>query len=144
MQTQLCNLLQSLFETRGESFYKTPTFYAMKILKEHTGQYLADLLYDKNDKDLDIVASSGDDGRLVVSMVNENLYEGKDLCLNLPEGIRTCTEARIVSCSDVRMTNSFEKPDNIVDAPWEGLDTFRFNLPPFSIVRAVFTGDTAI
>lgn len=140
MQTQLCNLLQSLFETRGKSFYRTPTFYAMKMLKEHKGQYLADLLCSEKDGDLDVVASSGDDGRLVVSMINGNLSEPKRVCLNLPEGYRTCTGAGILSCADVRMTNSFDEPHNMRDAPYEKPDTPQFDLPPFSILRAVFAG----
>jgi alpha-N-arabinofuranosidase len=135
METQLCNLLQSLFETRGEKFYKTPTFYAMKLLKEHKGQYMADVLPAEEDKDVDISASFNAD-RLVISVVNQNLHEKKSIKIILPNMI--CTDARIVTCKDVRMVNSFDSPFNIVDMPYQGLTNNEFSLPPFSIVRVVF------
>ena len=37
MQTQLCNLNESLFDTDGKNFIKTPTFFVMKLFKEQMG-----------------------------------------------------------------------------------------------------------
>jgi alpha-L-arabinofuranosidase len=34
METQVAYVLQSLFETRGADYYKTPTLYVFKLLKE--------------------------------------------------------------------------------------------------------------
>lgn len=36
METQMSNLLQSLFETDGPRFYRTPTFYVMRLFQDRS------------------------------------------------------------------------------------------------------------
>jgi len=82
METQLVNLLQSLFETQGEKCYKTPTFYVFKLFKEHLSQYITPIYQDSPNPMIDCVASVSEDSRkLVVTVVNKDLYNYHKLCL---------------------------------------------------------------
>ena len=135
METQLSNLLQSLFETDGEKFYKTPTFYIMKLLKEHTNQYLTHVLPDDIDSDLDTVATVSDDGnKLTVSIVNKSLYDEKEIDLCLKENWKA-VKADIVTCENVRDYNTFDEPYNIKDCEFTVPDNLSFTVPKHSVVR---------
>ncbi len=58
MQTQLANLLSSLFETDGACFYMTPTYYVFKLFKEHKGQYvITTKLTEESDEMIDYISS---------------------------------------------------------------------------------------
>lgn len=136
METQISNLLQSLFETDGEKFYKTPTFYVMKILREHLGQYLVDLKEDRKDEFLDTVATLSREGdELTVSIINKHLYDSKKLSLELFEGDWRVTEADIVTADNVRYHNSFDKPEQVKDSSFEVTDMKNITIPPHSVVR---------
>ena len=140
METQLCNLLQSLFETSGEKCYKTPTFYAMKLLKDHLGQRLATVLPDDVDHDLDTIASISEDGKaLTVSLVNRHLHEAKTIALELPPGEWKLAKSDIITADDIHSRNSFDNPEVVCDRPFDVQDIRQLELPPHSIVRITFT-----
>ena len=135
METQLCNLLQSLFETDGERFYKTPTFYVMKLFSAHAGQFLIPLLADDIDTDVDAVASISEDQKdLTVSFVNRHLYEEKQTDISSILSSYDVLYADIVTADDVRAYNSFDDPERIKDAPFD-VQGGSFALPPHSVVR---------
>ena len=136
METQLSNLLQSLFETDGERFYKTPTFYCMKLLKEHLGQTLTYALPDDVDPDLDTVATISEAGdALTVSVVNRHLYESRPVSLRFRDGAWRLVRSDIVTCDDVRAVNSFDAPECIRDRPFAAADIRELVIPPHSVVR---------
>ena len=135
METQLSNLLQSLFETDGEKFFKTPTFYIMKLLKEHTNQYLTHVLPDDIDTDLDTVSTVSDDGtKLTISIVNKNLYDEKAIDIALKEKWKV-VKADIVTCEHVRDYNTFEQPYKIKDDAFAVPENLSFSVPKHSVVR---------
>ena len=135
METQISNLLQSLFETDGEKFYKTPTFYIMKLLKEHTNQYLTHVLPDDIDTDLDTVSTISEDGtKLTISIVNKNLYDEKAIDISLKENWKVA-KANIVTCDHVRDYNTFEQPYNIKDDVFAVPENLSFSVPKHSVVR---------
>jgi len=139
METQLSNLLQSLFETDGEKFYKTPTFYIMKLLKEHTGQYLLPVLPDDIDDDLDAVATISEDGKsATVSIVNRHLYEARDIDLQFSKDDWSVIKADIVTCENVRDVNTFEDPERIRDYSFDVSDYSDIQIPKHSVVRICF------
>lgn len=136
METQLSNLLQSLFETDGPRFYKTPTFYAMKLLKEHLGQRLIPLLPEDVDERLDAVATMSADGsRITLSFVNTDLYEEKAAVLQLPEGEWRVEKAEVLTAADVHDCNSFDVPDRVCDIAFACTPGQPVTLPPHSLVR---------
>ncbi|MBE6552360.1 MAG: hypothetical protein E7665_09555 [Ruminococcaceae bacterium] len=130
METQTCNLLQSLFETQDEKCFKTPTFYVMKMFRDHLGNTPVALQCD--DEMTDVFASKSSDGKkLVVTIANKDLYESKE-AITAPEGY-TLSSASIIYAEDVRAYNTFEDPFVIKESVFEG-DT----IPPHSIVKFVF------
>lgn len=137
MQTQTCNLNESLFDTMGKSFVKTPTFWVMKLFKEHLGQYLLENAFDA-DEYVDAVATVSDDGkRIVLTAANSHLYEEKSLtvCDNIAK--MRVTASDIVCSDNVRNYNSFEHPDLIKAVAFKtGLPTI--TVPPHSVIRTVF------
>lgn len=138
METQLSNLLQSLFETQGEKFYKTPTFYIFKLLKEHQDQYLVDVLPDNIDKDLDTVATVSEDGeKMTVSIVNRHLYEEKQVKLDIP-GWKV-EKADIVTAENVRDYNTFDDPEKIRDHSFDVSGFPVMPIPAHSVVRILLT-----
>lgn len=136
METQLCNLLQSLFETDGERCYKTPTFYVMKLLRDHMEQYLLPVLPDDVDEDLDVVATLSQDGEaMTVSIVNRHLYDTKSISLTFGKAPWRVVKSDVVTAENARACNSFEEPEIIRDHPFAVEDLSEIALPPHSVVR---------
>ena len=136
MQTQLCNLNESLFDTDGEKFLRTPTFWVMKLFKEHLEQTLIEDAFTVNG-DIDALASiSDDEKRITITATNKDLY--KDATLIISKELQTMRVdiADIVNSDDVRAVNTFENPD-LIHA--ESFDAFlpEIKLPPHSVIRLV-------
>ena len=139
METQVSNLLQSLFETDGERFYKTPTYYVMKLLREHLEQYAVDLDVDVADEFVDTVASASSDGReMTVSMINKHLYDSKEISFSLPQGEWRIERSDIVTARNVRDFNSFDAPETVKISDFEINSLDSVILPPHSVVRICF------
>lgn len=136
METQLSNLLQSLFETDGERFYKTPTFYIMKLFRAHQGQYLISVLPDDIDEDLDTVATVSEDGNsMTVSIVNRHLYESKQILLDFAKDGWCVEAADIVTAENVRSYNTFDEPETIRDRKFDVSEDMSLVVPAHSVVR---------
>ncbi|MBE6749844.1 MAG: hypothetical protein E7560_01600 [Ruminococcaceae bacterium] len=141
METQLSNLLQSLFETDGAKFFKTPTFYVMKLFKEHLGQTLIHVLPDDIDEDLDTVATiSEDEKQMTISIINRHLYDAKEVTFNLPDGWKV-VKSDIVTCDDVRAINTFEDPERISESEFTVPESLNFAVPKHSVVRICLKKD---
>lgn len=136
METQLTNLLQSLFETEGDRCFRTPTFHIMKLMRPHMGQYLTHVLPDDLDPDLDAVATVSEDGNaLTLSIVNRHLYESRDISLRFAEEGWSIRRADIVTADDVRACNTFEHPDTICMKPFPIPEAQAFSIPEHSVLR---------
>ena len=134
METQLSNLLQSLFETDGARFFKTPTFYVMKLLRPHLGQELIEVLPHEADPALDTVATVSADGEeMTVSIVNRHLYEDKSISL-ATDGYEP-VRADMVNAARVRDYNTFDDPTRICDSPFALDSVSEFTVPAHSVVR---------
>ena len=136
METQVTNLLQSLFETDGEKCYRTPTFYAMKLLYPHTGQYLIHALPDDVDENLDTVATMSENGEsMTISIVNRHISEDKKISLAMADGEWSVTDARILTADDVHVYNTYDDPNAICDREFALTDLQEMTVPAHSIVR---------
>ena len=136
-QTQTCNLNESLFDTCGEKFVKTPTFYVMKLFKEHLDQYVAEDTFTA-DEYVDALTSVNESGnRIVLTAANSHLYEAKTLRVCDEIAKMNITASDIVLADDVRSWNSFDDPNLIRE---EHFDTSLPNIviPPHSVIRIVF------
>ncbi len=137
METQISNLLHSLFETRGADFYKTPVFYVFKLYKEHLGQYLWEISSSpRGGKGEMLVSVSPDYRRATVTLVNRDLY--REAAFDRPDELTGYTSVRsdLLTSADVRGVNSFDDPFVIADRPFGAFGT-EVILPPYSVVRFV-------
>ena len=138
MQTQLCNLNESLFDTDGEHFIKTPTFFVMKLFKEHLEGYVLEDAF-RADKAVDAFASISEDGnRVVITAANKHLYDDAKLVLCDEINDMDITMADIVRADDVRSFNAPAHPDLIRSYPFE-TKLPEITIPPHSVIRLVLT-----
>lgn len=136
METQYANVLQSLFETNGELFVNTPTFYVFKLFKEHLGKYMLPVSMPEND-DIDCFASADSSlDHITVSAVNKHLCRSYELDFSALSDRYDIVKADILTSQSVRDRNTFETPDAIRDKPIRR--THSICLPAHSIVRLCF------
>ena len=137
MQTQLCNLNESLFDTDGKNFIKTPTFFVMKLFKEHLENYLLENAFEATEG-IDALASiSEDESRVTLTAANRDLYnEGRIILSDELKNMKPML-SDIVRSSDVRNYNSFDAPELIKDEAFT-FDKNELVIPPHSVVRIVF------
>ena len=138
MQTQLCNLNESLFDVDGEHFVKTPTFWVMKLFKEHLEQNLLEGAFTAGDG-IDALASISPDGnRVTLTAANRNLYTSATLTLCPELREMNIVMSDIVNAENVRAYNSPDHPEEITQHPFEAVSP-EITLPPHSVIRMVFT-----
>jgi alpha-N-arabinofuranosidase len=120
MQTQLANLLSSLFETDGACFYMTPTYYVFKLFKEHKGQYvITTKLTEESDEMIDYISSINEGrNKLTVSVINKDYTCSKDITIHLDDAW-TIEKADILTAEDIHNYNSYTKPGIIKDISFE-------------------------
>jgi len=137
MQTQTCNLNESLFDTDGEKFVKTATFWVMKLFKEHLEQYLLNDAFMAEDY-VDALTTVSEDGKQVVlTATNSHLYHSKALTVCDEILKMNPISSEIVNSENVRNYNSFDNPELIRTTVFNA--TFpRIILPPHSVIRIVF------
>ena len=136
MQTQLCNLNESLFDVNGKDFVKTPTFYVMKLFKEHLENYVLEDAFEA-DETIDALASVSEDGkRVTVTATNKHLYDNASLRLSDELSDMKIAMADIVCTDNVRSVNTPENPDMIKDYPFSA-SLPEIVIPPHSVIRLV-------
>ncbi len=135
MQTQTSNLLESLFETRGKNFCKTPTFYVMKLFKEHLGQTLLSLPYHVAYGRGELLSGIGND-RITVTAVNRELTSEARFEIDEDLSQWKTAKADIIASDNIQSENTFDDPFTITDRPFSAFGQSLI-LPPHSIVRFV-------
>ena len=136
MQTQLCNLNESLFDTDGKHFVRTPTFWVMKLFKEHLE---CDVLEDAFTADdmIDAFASVNDtEDRITITAANKDLYNAATLRVTDELKDMKITMSDIVCADDVRSFNAPDHPDLIRAYPFDTALP-EVVIPPHSVVRIV-------
>ena len=136
METQLTNLLQSLFETDGEKFMRTATFWVMKLFKEHNKQYLLEDAFVANE-DIDAVASVSEDGnKVVVTAINRDLYNKTELTLSPELCHMKVTAADEICADDPRAYNTYDDQSAVCARPCK-VSLPQITLKKHSIMRLV-------
>ena len=136
MQTQLCNLNESLFDVNGKDFVKTPTFFVMKLFKEHLENYVLESAFDA-DESIDALASVSEDGkRVTITATNKHLYDSASLRVSEELRDMKITMSDTVCADDVRSVNTPENPELIKDYPFSA-SLPEIVIPPHSVIRVV-------
>ena len=136
MQTQLCNLNESLFDVNGKDFVKTPTFFVMKLFKEHLENYVLENAFEAYES-IDALASVSEDGsKVTITATNKHLYDNASICVSDELRDMKITMADIVRANDVRSVNTPEHPELIKDYPFSATLP-EIVIPPHSVIRVV-------
>ena len=145
---QVVNVLQSVVLTEGPKMIKTPTYYVFSMFKPHQGSTLVESCledtfakHEGGDFAEVNVSASVKGNTLTVTLANASLTDSYRLDTELDEAY-ACWTGRILT-DNVRAYNSFEKPDEVVDAAFRDcvLDDKKatITLPPCSVVTLTFT-----
>jgi len=143
---QCVNVLQAVILTKEEKLILTPTYHVMEMYNVHQDATLIPVTVKTNDyvlgaEKLPAVSASVSkdvDGKTHISLVNIDAAKSQDISLNLPAGKYATVTGRILSSAKLQDHNSFETPDKIKPAVFNGAvlkgSSLQVKLPPFSVV----------
>jgi alpha-N-arabinofuranosidase len=145
---QTMNVLQSLFLTEGEKLVLTPTYHVFEMYKvHHDATYLPvelespDYTVEGEDGEMPAVsvsASRDRDGMVHVSLVNAHARESVSVSCELRDMEANGVTGRILTADKLDAHNTFENPDNVEPAAFDGATIedgeLTVKLPPRSVV----------
>ena len=143
---QCVNVLQAVILTKEEKLILTPTYHVMEMYNVHQDATLIPVTVKTNDYVLGadklpaVSASVSKDaeGKIHISLVNIDAAKSQDISLTLPAGKYATVTGRILTSSKLQDHNSFETPDKIKPAAFNGAvlkgTNLQVKLPPFSVV----------
>lgn len=143
---QTINVLQAVILTREEKILLTPTYQVMKMYSVHQDATLLPLDFSNVDYEygdeslpaLSVSASKNASGQVHISLVNIDLNHTHTLNIKVRGQEFDEVNGIILRSADIRDHNTFEQPENVMPAEFEGLKNTRngleVDLPPFSVV----------
>jgi alpha-N-arabinofuranosidase len=143
---QVVNVLQAVILTNEEKMIRTPTYHVMEMYKVHQGAVLVPVEVQTKDyavgnqklPAVSVSASRDRNGRLHVSLVNIDANNAQPVTVALPAGALKTVSGRILTAARLQDHNTFEKPDHIKPAAFNGArlqgEKLTLQLPPFSVV----------
>jgi alpha-L-arabinofuranosidase len=142
---QMINVLQAMILTDKEKMVLTPTYHVFEMYNVHQGAKLIPLEvktpdYEMNGKAVPSVhatASRDASGKIHISLVNLDPNRGARISVTVPGG-STIDSGRILTASALNARNTFEQPDAVKPAPFDGAkvagETLTAELPSKSVV----------
>lgn len=144
---QVVNVLQSMILTRGDRMVLTPTYYVFKMYRAHQDavHLPLDLLCDqrsvRDGRTVPMVSASASrdaDGKIHVSLANVDLAQAQQVTLSLDDYRVKSVSGEILTAADIKACNTFEHPDAVKSAPFNGAKVrdgrLSITLPAKSIV----------
>jgi alpha-L-arabinofuranosidase len=145
---QTVNVLQSLFLTEDEKLVLTPTYHVFEMYKVHHDATrlpveLESPEYKLEDGDeempaVSVSASRDGQGVVHVSLVNAHARAGVAVSCELRDVEATGVTGRILTAEELDAHNTFEAPENVKPAPFDGAEIaegkLSVKLPPRSVV----------
>ncbi len=143
---QAINVLQAVILTDKAKIILTPTYHVMEMYNVHQGATSIPLSVTSADyvfngeklKAVSASASKDKTGAVHISLVNIDAKNAQDISVNLGGIAAKNISGRILTASKLQSFNSFEHPDTITPAPFNGalVNAGKLNvkLPPFSVV----------
>lgn len=126
---QVVNVLQSMILTRGDRMVLTPTYYVFKMYRPHQDavHLPLDLLCDqrsvRDGRTVPMVSASASrdaDGKIHVSLANVDLSQAQQVTLSLDDYRVKSVSGEILTAADIKACNTFEHPDAVKSAPFNG------------------------
>lgn len=143
---QTVNVLQAVILTDQERLLLTPTYHVMHLYKGHQDAQLLPVAFTSPDYELDgqrlpalsVSASRNASGKVLLSLVNIDARKKHPVEIDLGSLGLKSLKGRILTSARLQDHNSFEKPEAVKPAPFNGFTyrqgIFKAELPPFSVV----------
>ncbi|MBG9375905.1 alpha-N-arabinofuranosidase [Panacibacter sp. DH6] len=143
---QCVNVLQAVILTDKEKMILTPTYHVMEMYKVHQDATLLPIQLATSDyvvgteKLPAVTASASKDagGKTHISLTNIDTKNTQVITINIEGGQYTSVTGRILTSNKLQNYNSFEEPDKIKPAAFNGAslkgNALTLKLPPFSVV----------
>ena len=110
----------------------------MQMFKEHCGEYLIPTLPNDVDERLNVLSTiSEDENNITISIINQDLYESKNLDLTFKYNDWQVEKADILNSENVRDYNTFDEPFKIKSSSFNVDNLNNIIIPPHSVVRIV-------
>ena len=143
---QIINVLQAVILTKEEKLVLTPTYHVMEMYNVHQDATMLPLEVTSNKyilgKDTLIAvwasASKDKNGSTHISLVNVDAKQAQSVSVNINGANYKTVSGRILASDKIQHYNSFESPNKIVPAVFNGAklngSNLTLNIPPFSVV----------
>ncbi len=147
---QLANVLQTMWYTKGDKFFLSPTYHVFRMYTPHQGaaniplDVNCDVMRDRKDRPvpaLGATATRTAAGNVTIALTNPMLKEGHKVTIDLaPLGIKKpkVTDAEILTAKDMHAMNTFDHPDTVKPASFKGAkikgNTLTVDMPAMSII----------
>jgi alpha-N-arabinofuranosidase len=143
---QTNNVLQAMILTNGEKMILTPTYHVFEMYKVHQDATMLPMDLDCGDYQfgdekvpaIDVSASKDKSGRIHVTLCNLDPMNPTDVACKL-QGIEPAkVSGRVLTGDDMTAHNTFEKPETVKPAVFDGFslrdDMLTVKLPAKSVV----------
>ena len=144
---QIVNVLQSMILTNGPKMLLTPTYYVFQMYNVHQDATFLpmDLICDKakvrGGREVPMVSASASkdkNGRIHISLANVDVDNVQSITLDLQGQKIGSVKGRILTSASINDHNTFEKPDVVKPATFDGAKIekgqLKIDLPAKSIV----------
>lgn len=143
---QCINVLQAVILTDKEKMILTPTYHVMEMYNVHQDATLIPVTVKTNDYTLgteklpavSVSASKDAAGKTHISLVNIDTKNTQNITVNVAGAQYNSVTGRILTSSKLQNYNSFDEPNKITPAVFNGAslkaNTLSVKLPPFSVV----------
>jgi alpha-N-arabinofuranosidase len=143
---QIINVLQAVILTKEEKLVLTPTYHVMEMYNVHQDATMLPLEVTSNKyilgKDTLIAvwasASKDKNGATHISLVNVDAKQAQNVSININGASYKSVTGRILTSDKMQNYNSFENPNKITPANYNGAQLngskLNLNIPPYSVV----------
>ncbi len=143
---QIINVLQAVILTKEEKLVLTPTYHVMEMYNVHHDATMLPVEVSSNKyilgKDtLQAIwtsASKDKNGLTHISLVNVDAKKAQTVSINIKGANYKAVNGRILTSDKLQNYNSFENPNRIVPAVFNGAklngSNLNLSIPPFSVV----------
>jgi alpha-N-arabinofuranosidase len=142
---QMINVLQAMILTDNEKMVLTPTYHVFEMYKVHQGATLIPLELKTSDYELNgksvpevhATASKNAAGKIHISLVNLDATRPARVSIAVPSG-SAVGSARILTASTLNAHNTFEQPEAVKPAAFDGAkvagETLTADMPSKSVI----------
>ena len=143
---QCINVLQAVILTNKEKIILTPTYYVMEMYNVHQDALMIpldittnDYTFDnKNLKAVSASASKDKNGAVHISLVNIDADNAQDVSIDISDLNAKTVTGRILRSDKIQDYNSFDNPEKIKPAIFNGAtlsgSTLSLKIPAFSVI----------